>query len=156
MLKLLILLLLFSCSSYKAKKNQEFADQKVSNFLYHWKQENPQLDDREYKKLYAKYLESVEKIFVKEGMTKNIDFYLESLKEIDQSLSKGSHNYQELYPETEPSSQKTRIITGLYDDLLEERADKLLDFYGFNFYSELMKNKNKFSKKEKIGTTFPL
>ncbi|HLW57354.1 MAG TPA: hypothetical protein VKY27_08220 [Bacteriovoracaceae bacterium] len=156
MLKLLILLLLFSCSSYKAKKNREFADQKVSNFVSYWKKENSQVDDRDYKKLYSKYLDSVEKIFVKEGMTENIDFYLESLKQIDKNLEKGTKNYQELYSETDPSTKKTRVITELYDSLIEERSDKLLDYYGFNFYSKLMKNRNKFVKKEKSDFNFPL
>lgn len=156
MLKLLILLLLFSCSTYKAKKNREFTDQKVSNFVSYWKKENPQVDDRDYKKLYSKYLDSVENIFLKEGMAQNIDYYLDSLKEIDKSLEIGTKNYQELYTETDPNTKKTRVITELYDSLIEERSDKLLDFYGFNFYSKLMKNRNKFVKKEKSDFNFPL
>lgn len=156
MLKLLILLLLFSCSTYKAKKNREFTDQKVSNFVSYWKKENPQVDDRDYKKLYSKYLDSVENIFLKEGMAQSIDYYLDSLKEIDKSLEIGTKNYQELYTETDPNTKKTRVITELYDSLIEERSDKLLDFYGFNFYSKLMKNRNKFVKKEKSDFNFPL
>ncbi|HLT22918.1 MAG TPA: hypothetical protein VKZ84_05730 [Bacteriovoracaceae bacterium] len=156
MLKLLSLLLIFSCSSYKAKKNQNYTDQQISSYFSSWKKKNSETVDKDYRQQYEKYLESVEKVFLKEGMAKNIGFYFDSLKAIDQSLVKGNANYNELYPESDPETKKTRVITELYDSLIEERSDKLLDYYGFNFYSELMKNKNKFVKKEKDAQSFPL
>ncbi len=156
MLKLLSLLLIFSCSSYKAKKNQNYTDQQLSSYFSSWKSNNSETIDRKYRQQYEKYLESVEKVFLKEGMAKNIGFYFDSLKAIDQNLVKGNQNYNELYPESDPETKKTRVITELYDSLIEERSDKLLDYYGFNFYSELMKNKNKFVKKEKNAQSFPL
>lgn len=156
MLKFLVLSLLFSCSTYVSKKNQEFADERVTSYLSHWKKENPQVDDREYKRQYSKYLDSVEKVFLREGMVKTIDFYLDSLAAIDKDLKRGKQNYDDLYAKTEGDTKETRVITELYDSLIEERSDKLLDYYGFNFYSELMKNKKKFSKKEKSEFSFPL
>jgi len=156
MLKFLLLLLVFSCSSYQARKTAEVTDEKVSSYLSHWKKENSQIKDRDYKKQYEKYLASVEKIFLKQGMAKNIDFYLDSLKAVDDGVEKGTSNYSTLYPETESTTKKTRVITQLYDELLGERSDKLLDYYGFNFYSELMKNRNKFNKKGDENFNFPL
>lgn len=156
MLKFLILTLLFSCSTYVSQKNREIADERVDKYLDHWKKENPHIDDRGYKKDYAKYLDTVEKVFVKEGMVKTIDFYFDSLAAIDQNLKRGKENYQELYNGNQADTKETRVITELYDSLIEERSDKLLDYYGFNFYSELMKNRNKFMKKEKSEFNFPL
>lgn len=156
MLKFLVLILVFSCSSYKTKKSANFADERISNYISHWKKENSQIKDREYKKQYEKYLASVEKIFLKEGMAKNIDFYLDSLKLIDSNVEKGSENYGTLYPASDPATKKTRVITQLYDDLIGERSDKLLDYYGFNFYAELMKNRNEFIKKKDENFNFPL
>lgn len=156
MFKFLTLLLLFSCSSYRAKKNQNYTDQQVSSYFSSWKNTNSETADRKFRRQYENYLESVEKIFLKEGMAKNIGFYFDSLKVIDQNLVKGNVSYNELYSKTDPETKKTRIITELYDSLIEERSDKLLDYYGFNFYSELMRNKNKFVKKEKNSESFPL
>lgn len=156
MLKFLVLILVFSCSSFKSKKNQNFADERISKYVSRWKKENSQIKDREYKKQYEKYLASVEKVFLKEGMAKNIDFYLDSLKLVDNSVEKGSENYSSLYPATTADTKKTRIITQLYDDLLGERSDKLLDYYGFNFYAELMKNRKNFIEKGNENFNFPL
>lgn len=154
--KFLIILLVISCSSVQHKKNANFADQRVDSYLSKWKKENAQLLDREFKGQYSKYLDSVEKVFLREGMAKNIDFYLDSLKAIDKSVNRGNESYDELYAQNSPRTKKTSVITELYDSLLDQRSDELLEYYGFNFYSELMKNRNKFVKKEESGINFPL
>lgn len=156
MLKFLVLILLFSCSTYKSKRNEELVDERVSSYLSHWRKENSQVIDKKSKKKYSKYLDSVEKVFLKEGLAHNIDFYLDTLVAIDKALEKGQKNYEDLYPEEENDTKKTRVITELYDSLIEERSDKLLDYYGFTFYSKLMRNRNKFVKKEKSDFSFPL
>lgn len=154
MLKLLLIsFFVISCSSIQQKRDNNFTDERVSSFMRAWNKENKEFDEAAYKKTYRKYLDSVRKIFVKEGMAKNIDFYLDSLKSLDQNIANANEKFDQTDYE---STEKTQVITNVYDKLLEDRSYQLLENYGFNFYSELMKNRNEFMEKKGKGFDFPL
>lgn len=154
--KFLIILILVSCSSYRSKKNENFADKRVAQYLVNWQKTNAEFVDGKFQKQYANYLSSVEEVFKRQGMTAQIDFYFDSLKNLDQSMAQENKTYDKLHAQNSAASKKTIFIIKQFDELLEERADKLLQFYGYNFYSELMKNRKDFAEKEKIDPTFPL
>lgn len=159
MLKLILIsLFLVSCSNFKNKvqnkRANNFADERVTTFMQKWKKDKSDVDEASYKRAYTNYLESVQDVFVREGMAKNIDFYLDSLSTVDDKVKKSQENFSNT---ADNSTDKTEVITQNYDKFLEERTYKLLNNYGFNFYSELMKNRNDFiEKNDGQGLDFPL
>lgn len=150
---ILISFFLASCSSVQHKKDNNFTDERVSSFMKGWKKDKAQVDEATYKRTYGEYLESVRKVFVREGMAKNIDYYLDTLTKMDHNVDLANENYDGTTP---GSTERTKVVIGVYDKLLEERSYKLLNNYGFNFYSELMKNRNEFIEKNGREFDFPL
>jgi hypothetical protein len=92
MLKVLILSFVFvlsACSHYRTKSD-------IQDFVSHWTKQFSIQDDR-YAKLYEKYLNSVENIYIQTGQGREFETYLDSLESNSKVLADQEKTLPDLY-----------------------------------------------------------
>ena len=164
----IILSLTISCSQFK-KKDKTPRDNRISSYVNDLKDSSLAPPEEEYIKHYARYLETVKKVFDQNGMSNKFDLYLNTLRNNNQVLSHAEHSLPQRYANEKGRQAninspdyklyRTKTITNLHDNLNQQRSNKLRMDLGFKMYSELVRNNQENLKRDNEGRPeylFPL